>query len=75
MSTRFNSVSASSIRPFNRWVLGPTDSSLTAGKALSADLKIGVPSCTFGVQAMAEINKKNGRNYKLKEYPSYTLAA
>ncbi len=56
-------------------VLVPKDSDLTAEKAMTSGLKIGVQSGTSEAKAMADTNGQDGRKYDLAEYPSAALAA
>lgn len=56
-------------------VVVPKDSDLTAEKAMTSGLKIGVQSGTSEAKAMADTNGKDGRKYELAEYPSAALAA
>lgn len=56
-------------------VVVPKDSELTADKAVSSSLKIGVQAGTSDAKMMAAANGQDGRSYELVEYASSALAA
>lgn len=51
------------------------DSDLTAEKAMTGGLRVGVQAGTSDAEAMAATNGQNGRKYELVEYPNSALAA